>query len=193
MYQTSNRRDLPEEWIQWTIYFSMCHDRLNFSPPMFAVNAFRTPLCLLEFGKQSAVPYVAEPTNPQCSPESRVKTQPTWTNTSPSFPSAGAPAGPQRGTLSQHGDHSGYQGMHMEKLGREAELVRREILKIKVAYYKGEGSPWLTYIPTAIQLAIFFALVVTLYWALSDWTVHYTNVQGKILLLHYTFSKIYTE
>lgn len=29
----------------------------------------------------------------------------------------------------------------MEKLGREAELVRREILKIKVAYYKGEGSP----------------------------------------------------
>lgn len=109
---------------------------------MFAVNAFRTAICLLEFGKRSAVPYVTEPTNPQCSPESRVKTEPTWTNTSPSFPSIGAPAGPQWGTLSQHGDHSGYQGMHMVKLSREVELVRREILKIKVAYYhKGEGSP----------------------------------------------------
>lgn len=95
MYQTSNRRDLPEEWIQWTFYFSMCHDRLNVSPPL----RLRLPLCLLEFGKQSAVPYVAEPTNPQCSPESRVKTEPTWTNTSPSFPSAGAPAGPRLGGL----------------------------------------------------------------------------------------------
>ncbi|ROL50992.1 hypothetical protein DPX16_14523 [Anabarilius grahami] len=85
--------------------------------PTFADTAFRTPLCLFEFGKRSAVPFrsITEPTNPQCSPESRVKTEPTWTNTSPSFPSAGAPAGPQWGTLSQHGDHSGYKGMHMAK------------------------------------------------------------------------------
>ncbi|KAL1254679.1 hypothetical protein QQF64_016908 [Cirrhinus molitorella] len=51
--------------------------------------------------KRFPPPYVCgsrfEPTNPQCSPESRVKTEPTWTNTSPSFPSAGAPAGPLGG------------------------------------------------------------------------------------------------
>lgn len=181
MYQTSNRRDLWEEWIQWTFYFSMCHDRLNGSPYVWGYR-----FCLLEFGKRSAVPFrsVAEPTNPQCSPESRVKTEPTWTNTSPSFPSAGA-FGPtwrsQWVSRNAYGKSSTW----------EAELVRREILKIKVAYYhKGEGSPWL---PNSYSTRNFFALVVTLYWALSDWTVHYTNVQGKILLLHYTFSKIYTE
>lgn len=124
--------------------------------PTFADTAFRTPLCLLEFGKRSAVPFrsVTEPTNPQCSPESRVKTEPTWTNTSPSFPSAGAPAGPQWGDFeptwrSQWVSRNAYGKSSTEKpssfVGKYWRLRWRIIIKERAAHD----------FPTAIQLAIF--------------------------------------
>lgn len=162
----------------------MCRDRLIVPPPhTFAVYALSRSSasearCLSEAHKLSVQPWV--------------KTEPTWTNTGPSFPTAGAPEGGLcRGLWANMEITVGIKECIWQKPIQE--LIHREILKIKVAYYhKGEGSP---YIPS--QLAIyFFALVVTLYWALSDWTVHYTNVQGKkycfytIHFLKYIQSKI---
>lgn len=56
-------------------------------PPTFAFNAAPNSSDI-SLSRSSA--RIAKPTNPQCSPESRVKTEPTWTNTDPSFPTAGA-------------------------------------------------------------------------------------------------------
>lgn len=197
MYQTSNRRALWEEWIQWTFYFSMCHDRLNDPLPLtFAVNvaptALRTSLCRAKrifqkhrrAHKPSVQPWVY-----------RVKTEPTWTNTGTSFPTAGGLEPTRR---SQWVLRNAYG-----KVRLSAKETVRDLWPQPCSFI---GKYWrlrwhlllllLSLHPTAIQL--FFALVFALYWALSlsDWTVHYTNVQGKntaftlYIFLKYIQSKI---
>lgn len=195
MYQTSNRRDLWEEWIQWTFYFSMCHDRLNGSSLRLRIPLSRHRLVSLS--SASEVQCLSEasqsPQTLSAALSLGLRQSQHGQTQAPVSPQQGLQQGLSGGLWANTEITVGIKECIWQKLDREAELVRREILKIKVAYYrKGEGSPWLPN-SYSTRYFFFFALVVTLYWAFSDWTVHYTNVQGKILLLHYTFSKIYTE
>lgn len=182
MYQTSNRRDLPEEWIQWMFYFSMCHDRFNVLPP-----CLRLMLSGQRFVSWSSA------SEAQC-----------LTSQSPQTLSAAlslglrqsqhgqtlAPVSPQQWL--QRGLREGLWA-NMEITVDIKECIWQKYWRLRChIIIKGRAARDLLASQKLFN-SLFFALVITLYWALSDWTVHYINVQGKILLLHYTFSKIYTE
>lgn len=150
MYQTSDGRALWEEWIQWMFYFSMCHDKLNDPTPP------RLRLTLLRL------------TNPQCSPESRDKTEPTWTNTGTSLPTAGD-LEPTRRSQWVLRNAYGKARLSAKETVRQvrtddrpltsAMLIHWEILKVKVAYIITIKSE--TYIQRLFSF-LFFALVFAL-------------------------------
>lgn len=167
------------------------------SPPRLRLTSLRQ-LCGHHFVEQSvSFRSIAELTNPQCSPESRVKTEPTWTNTGTSFPTAGGLEPTRR---SQWVLRNAYG-----KARLSAKETVRDLWPQPCSFI---GKYWrlrwhilllLLLHPTAIQL---FCISFALYWALSlslslsDWTVHYTNVQGKntaftlYIFLKYIQSKI---